>query len=156
MTIGQIEIISNSASQTEKIGEELAIEALKERRKKSLIIGLKGDLGGGKTTFMKGFARGLGIRDKILSPTFVIFRKYNIKNSFFDKFYHFDCYRIESGRDILELRLREIFSDSKSIIAIEWSERLSDILPEDILTVDFEVIGEKKRKITVKENSRLK
>ena len=76
------EYLSKSSSQTKKLGESLAKKFLKEKKQKGAkILGLEGDLGGGKTTFLQGFAKGLGLKEKILSPTFIIMRKFKIQNS---------------------------------------------------------------------------
>lgn len=86
------------------------------------IIALQGELGAGKTTFAQGFAQGLGIKSKIISPTFLIIRQYPIPNQK-NFFYHIDLYRLEKV-DIKSSGLDEIFSDPKNIVLIEWSERL--------------------------------
>ena len=125
----------------------------------AFIVGLTGDLGGGKTTFLQGFAKGFGIEQKITSPTFVIMKKYEIKknnkrllrknkkkNLFF---YHIDCYRIQRQQDVLCLGLKEIMSDCKNIVAIEWADRIKEIIPEDAAWINFEFINEKKRKIMI-------
>ena len=71
--------ITNSSSQTKELGEKLAKKISKGKPKKAaFVIGLKGELGGGKTTFLQGFARGLGVKEKILSPTFIIMKKFQI------------------------------------------------------------------------------
>lgn len=129
--------------QTERLGKKLCQEVLKRRLKeRALVIALSGDLGGGKTTFLKGFARGLGIKDKILSPTFIIMRKSQIPNpeQRFRFFYHLDCYRIEKPKEILELGFREIIADPKNIVAIEWSEKIKKILPPNTFSVKFELV----------------
>ncbi len=97
----------------------------------ALILSLEGDLGGGKTTFLQGFAKGLGIKEKILSPTFVIMRKSKIKNqkSKFNNFYHIDCYRIQKPKEILDLGWKEIIKNPRNIVAVEWAEKISKILP---------------------------
>jgi len=72
---------TKNEKETEKLGKEIGRKILKEKPGKiAKIIALEGDLGGGKTTFLKGFAKGLGIKEKILSPTFILFRKFNIKH----------------------------------------------------------------------------
>ena len=88
--------ITSGITQTQKIAQNLAKEISKKPRKKGLVVGLEGDLGGAKTTFVQGFAKGLGIKDKILSPTFIIYRKHG-------NLYHFDCYRIKGSKDLLTL-----------------------------------------------------
>jgi len=138
--------------QTKKLGEILAREVLKtESQKRALVINLEGDLGGGKTTFLQGFAKGLGIKEKILSPTFIIMRKFKIQNpkSKFGNFYHVDCYRIEKPKEILDLGFKGIVSGSRNIVAIEWADRIRKIIPKGALSLQFEFINKNKRKITI-------
>ena len=83
----RLEIITQTAEETQKIGCFLAEEIVKElkrvskKKKEAWVIGLKGDLGGGKTTFVQGFARGCGIKEKITSPTFVLLKRYSLSIS---------------------------------------------------------------------------
>ncbi len=144
-----------SPNQTKKLGEILAKEILSSRfDKKAFILGLEGDLGGGKTTFLQGFARGLAIKQKITSPTFVILKKFEIQLSKFEFFYHIDCYRIEKPKEILELGFKVIISNPRNIVAIEWADRIRKILSEDTLTLKFEFIDKNKRKIIIKNDRR--
>ena len=140
-------ILANSACQTKKIGEKMAKEILKKPLEKTaFVIGLLGDLGGGKTTFIQGFAKGLGIKQRITSPTFVIMRRYQTGRS--DRFfYHFDCYRIQKPKEILDLGFQEIISNPQNIVAIEWAERIEKIMPKNTLFLKFDFINAKKRKI---------
>lgn len=146
------EYFTNNSSQTKKLGRILAEKIFKERTKdKFKIVALKGDLGGGKTTFLQGFAKGLGIKEKILSPTFVIVKKFRIKKKGeFKFFYHIDCYRIQGSKEILDLDFKKIISDSQNIVAIEWSERILGILPKNTILINFEFINKNKRKIIIK------
>lgn len=145
--------LTGSYRQTKKLGEKLAEEILKSKPlKRAFIIGLEGELGGGKTTFLQGFAKGLGIKEKILSPTFIIIRKFQIPKSKFKilklkYFYHIDCYRIQKPEDLLVLGLREIISNPQNIVTIEWADCIKKILPKDILILKFKFIDDKKRKI---------
>jgi len=148
------EYLTKNPNQTKKIGEVLAKKILKTHlRKGAFIIGLEGDLGGGKTTFLQGFARGLGIKEKILSPTFVIMKKFKIRvdscsnSRRFVYFYHIDCYRIQKPKEILDLGFREIISSPKNIVAVEWSDRIRKILPRGILILKFEFIDKNKRRV---------
>lgn len=146
--------ITNTTNQTKKIGELLAKEILLGgARKESLVLSLNGYLGGGKTTFVQGFAKGLGIKEKILSPTFVILKRFKLINKNYNNFYHIDCYRIQNSKEILSLNIKEILKDSKNIVAIEWAERIKNILPKDSITLHFEVIEKNKRKLTLKYNA---
>lgn len=153
--------ITTNYKQTQKLGRKLAKEISKKSLgKMAVILGLRGDLGGGKTTFLQGFAMGLGIKEKILSPTFVIMkhfpicrceepkRRSNLKKTFTD-FYHFDCYRINKPAEILELRFKEIISNPKNIVAIEWSERIKKILPKDTIFIQFKFMDKNKREIII-------
>ena len=144
--------LSKNISKTKKIGEFLAKEFLKigPQKEKAFILGLIGDLGGGKTTFLQGFARGLGIKERVLSPTFIIMRKFNIQDAKFKNFYHFDCYRIQKPKEILELGWRDLINRPENIIAIEWADRVFKILPKDALILKFDFINDKTREISLK------
>lgn len=142
---------TNSPGETKKIGQLLAEKILKSKPKKGAqVLALKGDLGGGKTTFLKGFAKGLKVRKKILSPTFLIFKKFKIRNKDFKNFYHFDCYRIQKPKEILELDFKKIISEPQNIVAVEWAERIKKILPQNIIWVFFGFLNKKKRKVLIK------
>ncbi len=136
--------------QTKKLGEILAKEILRTKIKKTaFVIGLEGDLGGGKTTFLQGFAKGLGVKEKILSPTFVILKRLKVQDGRFKDFYHIDCYRIQKPKEILDLGFKEIISNPKNIVAIEWADRIGKILPKNSIILKFEFIGQNKRKIII-------
>jgi len=143
--------LTNSFKKTKKLGEILAKEILKTHlKRKAFVVGLEGDLGGGKTTFLQGFARGLKIKEKILSPTFIIFRKFKIQNSKFKVFYHIDCYKIKKPKELLDLGFKEIIENPKNIVAIEWAENIKKILPKDTKILKFEFVDPNKRKIVLK------
>jgi tRNA threonylcarbamoyladenosine biosynthesis protein TsaE len=144
-----MEFITKTPSQTKKLGEILAKEILKSNFKNSVILALKGDLGGGKTTFLQGFAKGLGIKEKILSPTFIILKKFQIPNSKYKYFYHFDCYRIEKSKEVLKLGFKKLISNPKNIVAIEWADKIRKIVPKNSLKIDFKFINKNNRKINV-------
>ncbi|OIP74778.1 MAG: tRNA (adenosine(37)-N6)-threonylcarbamoyltransferase complex ATPase subunit type 1 TsaE [Parcubacteria group bacterium CG2_30_36_18] len=139
-------------SQTRKLGEILAKEILKTKpRKDAFLLGLEGDLGGGKTTFLQGFAKGLGIKQKILSPTFLIIKKFSIFNFKFSNFYHIDCYRIEKPKEILDLGFKEIISIPQNIVAVEWADRIRKIMSKNTIWITFQFINKNKRKIAIKK-----
>jgi len=141
--------------QTKKLGEILAKEILKTKLKNNaFVLGLEGDFGGGKTTFLQGFAKGLGVKEKILSPTFIIVKKFQIQDSGFQfrNFYHIDCYRIQKPKELLDLDFKKIISDSRNIVAIEWVNRIQKILPKDTIMLKFDFISQKTRKITINSN----
>jgi len=143
MKIMSFEIFSKNIKQTQKTAKLLAEEILNlKNRNNALILALQGELGVGKTTFIQAFAKGLGIKNKITSPTFVLMKNY--KN-----LYHIDCYRIKNYKDILELDFEEIVSNSKNIIVIEWAEKIKKILPKNTIWLKFKVISENQRKILI-------
>jgi tRNA threonylcarbamoyladenosine biosynthesis protein TsaE len=143
--------LTNSAAETKKVAIEMAKQILRcGPKKKAFLIGLVGDLGGGKTTFIQGLAKGLGIKDKILSPTFVIMKKFEIKHFRFQHFYHFDCYRFLDAKDILDLGFKKIINDPDNIIAIEWADKVKNILPKTTNWINFNFIDDKKRKIIIR------
>ncbi len=139
-----MEYFTKSSSETKKLGESLAKEILKTTNSgNAFVISLIGDLGSGKTTFLQGFAKGLGIKDKINSPTFVIMKRY--KN-----FYDFDCYRIKKSKELLALGFKEIISNPQNIIALEWADQIKDILPKHALIIKFDFIDENTRCVKMK------
>lgn len=109
---------------------------------------LTGDLGGGKTQFTKGLAKGLGIKDPITSPTFIYENIYQGKKL---KLYHFDLYRSDViDEDIKDLML-EAFEDESGIAVVEWADRAKDYWPKKYNHLDFRWQGENKREIIISE-----
>jgi len=148
--VKSLEYSTSGPSQTKKIGEILAQEIAKTKLKKvAFTIALEGELGSGKTTFLQGFARGLRIKEKILSPTFVIMRKFKIrkKSCDFANFYHIDCYRIGKPKEILELEFREIILNPRNIVAIEWAGRIRKILPKNKIVLKFKFIDKSNTRV---------
>jgi tRNA threonylcarbamoyladenosine biosynthesis protein TsaE len=138
------QFITQNQKQTQGLAKILAREILKYKntKKNALIFGLVGNLGAGKTTFIQAFAKGLGIRSKITSPTFVLMKKYG-------NLYHIDCYRIKDYKDILALDFQEIISNPKNIIMIEWAEKIRKILLQDTIWIKFDINGKTARKIKI-------
>ena len=139
-------LFTASPAQTRKAGKVLAEEIFITRLgQKALFIGLMGDLGAGKTTFLQGFARALAIKERILSPTFLIMRKLPMARS--RTFYHVDCYRISKEKELLDLGFKEILADSRNIIVVEWADKIPGILPKDAIILKFFHLDINKRKI---------
>ena len=146
-------IISKSSEQTQKIASQLASNLSGNE-----ILCFSGELGSGKTTFIQGLAKGLGITENITSPTFVIFKKYKAKNNFHplgdhpkgEEFYHFDLYRIHDPQEVLDLGFTEIINNKKNISAIEWSEKIKDLIPlKNVIYIKLEYQNKNQRKITI-------
>jgi len=143
-----MKILTKNERETMKIGEMIGNFLISGKSKKR-ILALEGELGGGKTTFLKGLAKGLGIKENILSPTFILIRRFNIQNSKFKNFYHIDCYRIKERKEILKLGLKKILRDSKNIVAIEWANKIKSILPKETIFLNFKILTKKERLIEI-------
>ena len=143
-----LKIISNSSTTTQKVARLFAKELSKEKIRTARVIALHGNLGAGKTTFIQGFLRGLGVKSKITSPTFVILKNYKIKKGNYAKAYHIDCYRIQSSQEILDLGFKEIISNPGNIVLVEWPERISAIMPKNATRINFKY-GKKENERTL-------
>ena len=132
--------ISHSVGQTEEIAFKLA-----RNLKRGDCVAYRGGLGAGKTAFTRGLARGLGIEDAVMSPTFSLVNEYEGDITL----YHFDMYRIENEDDLYMTGFFD-YLDSDGILAIEWSENISSALPEDTIYITIEKSdkGENTREIT--------
>lgn len=136
-----MKVITKSAKETQEFGEKLAL-----KYQNGGILALFGDLGAGKTTFTQGFAEGLGIKDKVISPTFIIMRQYPLpeKKAYFN---HIDLYRLDQINQLEEIGLSEIFADPKNIVLIEWAEKLGNLLPKNATKIKFKQIAEEIREL---------
>ena len=127
--------VSESAEQTKTLGEQFA----KQLNKGDVVL-LKGEMGAGKTVFVKGVAKALGITDMITSPTYAYMNDYD------GVLYHYDCYRLSCGEDAERLGLTDYFNGD-NICLIEWAENIEDALPDIVKTVTILKTGENERKI---------
>lgn len=108
---------------------------------------MTGELGGGKTQFVKGLAEGLGIAEPVSSPTFTYEKVYQSPQGL--QLHHYDLYRSDSlDEDIAEL-LQESFG-SEAVVAVEWAERAKNVWPEKFTILNFDWVGENERKIDIK------
>lgn len=127
------------AGATERLGEVVGA-ALRGGE----VIELVSDLGGGKTTFVRGVARGLGSTDKVASPTFTISRQYQAGSL---TLHHFDFYRLaEPG--LMADELAEVLADPQAIIVVEWGALVGHVLPAERLSIDLKATGETGRALT--------
>ena len=138
-----MEIISHSPAETESVGEQFGRAA-----KCGWVIALTGELGAGKTQFVRGLARGLGIAAQVHSPTFTLVNEYGGGRL---KLFHLDLYRLETREQILSAGVEEFLSPD-GVAVIEWAERLADgrwqmADGKKIVRVKIEIVGESDRKI---------
>jgi len=141
-----MEFTTKSARGTQKLGRKVAADLVK---KTPTIIALTGDLGSGKTTFVQGFAKALGVRKKIISPTFILMRTYKARKR--KMLYHLDLYRLESNfeEEIENLGIKDVWKDGKNILVIEWAEKIKDLLPTGTIWIKFEYFIDNQRKIII-------
>ena len=121
-----MEKVSNSPAETEALGEWLA-----DRLEPGAVIAFTGDLGAGKTAFTRGLARGLGVTERVTSPTFTIVNEYEGRLPLF----HFDMYRLGSSEELFDIGWEDYLARG-GICAVEWSENIDDAL-EDCIRVDI-------------------
>ncbi len=113
---------------------------LLRRRKRSgraAVFALYGNLGAGKTTFVQGFGKRMGIRRRMLSPTFVFMKRYAIHAASFRVVYHYDLYRMRSKNDAEHLFLPDALKDGRAIVLIEWPEKIIRMIPKPYRTIRF-------------------
>lgn len=151
-----METITQSPAETEKLGQKVGNWLIQNRKnnKKAVVLALEGQLGSGKTTFTQGLANGLGIKKRVISPTFILMRSYrlSVKNKAFKNLYHLDLYRLEENIDneLATLGFFDLFDNPCNILLVEWADKARDFLPQDTIWVNFETLGEGERKITIK------
>lgn len=131
--------ISHSPSETEAFAETMARQVPGES-----VVGLVGDLGAGKTQFVKGFARGFGITERVLSPTFALLHLYTTGRM---PLYHIDFYRLETVQQIIGAGLHEYFAPD-GITIVEWWDRWTGNIPANFWLFTFETLNDTERRIT--------
>ncbi len=112
------------------------------------VLGLSGDLGAGKTTFVQALARHLGVTETVTSPTYLIMRGYETASAQFPHLVHMDAYRIESLAELAPLRFAEVVARPETLLLIEWVERVAAALPVPVLTLTFALSPDGSRTIT--------
>lgn len=122
------------------------------RLKGGEFIELIGDLGSGKTVFVRGLAKGAGSKDAVASPSFTVAREYRAKNF---TIHHYDLYRLEET-GVVGQELAESIEDAKVTVVIEWAALASALLPEDRLSVHFQVVADEKRILKLSAGSKHK
>lgn len=136
-------IISHSVEETIRTGYEFG-----KQLKPGDIICLKGDLGAGKTHFVKGVASAFGIKpEKVSSPTYTLIHEYSSRIPV----YHFDCYRLEREQEALEIGAEEYFYGD-GVCLIEWPEKISSLIPEDAFEVEINHRSGSEREIIIHQN----
>ena len=148
--------VSGNPEESRKFAGYLAEKILTERRTENdaLVLALYGDLGSGKTICAQAFAEVLGVKERVKSPTFIIFRKSKVadkkwREKGFENFYHFDVYRIHSEKEILNLGWEEIISNPENIVLVEWADKIENILPKNCVKINFKHLKGDKREMEI-------
>lgn len=146
-----VKITTKSPKETIALGRKFA-RSLKGRE----VIALIGDLGGGKTTFTKGVARGLGIKKPIRSPSFVLMNSHEIPGKKGLTLHHLDAYRLTSLTDISSLGLSDVLGRPKAIVLVEWADNVINKLPKITHLIEFKFVDENRRNIKINLKLRVK
>lgn len=149
--------LTKNSSETKKLAISIANEVKKKHDcKNAFILALSGNLGSGKTTFVHGFAKGLGIKELLKSPTFILMQIFSVPPKSYKlkakSLIHIDAYRLEKPKELLHLGLKEILRDPHNIVVIEWAEKVKKLLSKDTIWIYFKHAGKNKRKIFILSN----
>lgn len=141
MALIREKITTSSQEQTKRLGDKLA-----RRLHPGSLVALIGPLGSGKTTLIKGICKGLGIKELVRSPCFVIMAQYPGKL----QVYHFDLFRLKNPEELFSIGYEEYFYGD-GICLVEWAEKAKGFLPEDRIDVFLRIVSESKREIQIEE-----
>ncbi len=136
-----LEIITNSELETELVGERLAANL-----PDGSVVAMYGELGAGKTAFVRGMARGMGIACRVSSPTFTIVNEYEGPRTLI----HFDMYRLKSPDELFDIGWEDYLARN-AVCAVEWSENVSAAFDGSEITARFTKLSESSRRITIEE-----
>ncbi|MBI2012872.1 MAG: tRNA (adenosine(37)-N6)-threonylcarbamoyltransferase complex ATPase subunit type 1 TsaE [Candidatus Colwellbacteria bacterium] len=134
--MAKVEFSSQNPRETGDLAKSLAQEILKtEPGKKALVIGFIGELGSGKTTFIKALIRMMGTKSRIVSPTFIFSRPYKLARKPISTAWHFDLYRLGSGKEVKAIGLKEAISNPQNLVLVEWADKTKQVLPEETIWI---------------------
>lgn len=136
-----MEIVTESEKQTEEVAKDFA-----RSLKGGELIALFGDLGAGKSVFTRGLARGLGIKERIASPTFVFIKTHKRGKI---TLHHIDLYRLHNTQDVEGLGLEDIIAQDNAVVVVEWADKMGKNLPKKRIDISLEKIDDQKRRIRI-------
>lgn len=140
-----METITTSQEETQEFGKHIT-----DQFNGGDILLLKGDLGAGKTTLMKGLAIGLGVANTVSSPTFTLMNHYPAHSGNIKNLVHIDTYRLENEYDLKDIGAEDYLCEPSTLCVIEWPEKIMGLLKnKKVFTITIEHLGENKRKITM-------
>jgi tRNA threonylcarbamoyladenosine biosynthesis protein TsaE len=133
-------IRTENAVDTEALGLRLG-----EQLQGGEVVELIGDVGAGKTTLVRGIARGIGSLEHVSSPTFTVYKVYNGGRL---PLYHYDFYRLQDDQ-VVKNELEEIVSQEQAVIVLEWAEQIGSVLPKAHMKISFRTLGEHTRELSI-------
>jgi tRNA threonylcarbamoyladenosine biosynthesis protein TsaE len=122
---------------------------LKPLPDRATVVGLYGDLGAGKTTFVQAAAKALGVTETLNSPTFLIFKTYQLKAKSYKLLVHVDAYRLKNSTELAQLRFAELLADPYNLIFVEWANKVADLLPPNHAKLFFAFADINSRSVTL-------
>ena len=137
------EYTSNNIEQTGQVAQEIA-----KTLQGGEVLALSGNLGAGKTIFVKALAKAMGVEENITSPTFVLMKVYDLEVGKINKLVHVDCYRLEGREDLADIGLSDYLAFDNSVVVIEWADKIID-LPNNTIKIKIENLGGDQRRIIV-------
>lgn len=133
---------------TEMAGVAEEVLSVLPQRDSAHVLALTGELGAGKTTFVQRIAKALGIREHVVSPTFVLMKVYPVSgHDWIRELVHIDAYRVEDSAEMQVLRLEDLYKRAGALICIEWPERIARLIPEDAVKIGIRVLSDGSRDI---------
>lgn len=146
---------ANEECELVEVATDLLAVLLKEKQEnQSVVLTLSGDLGAGKTALVKALAKVLGVSEVVVSPTFVLLKKYETSHEDFSVLVHIDAYRVEDTDELTVLHFDDVLKSKDALVCIEWPEKIPTSLntPHLAITISEEKNGERVFTVTKKQS----
>ncbi len=140
-----VRILSKNIQETEAMAQKLAAGL-----QGGELIALVGNLGAGKTFFVKAMAQYWGVKETITSPTFVLLKTYDTRHKKIHKLVHVDCYRLEGEEDLADIGLQDYLNQPDTVVVVEWADKISN-LPEKTIKIKIDYIDNEQRQISIEK-----
>lgn len=136
-----------SLKEMNQVAEYLIGKSEKAKSDNAVVLALSGDLGSGKTTLSQHIGKALGIEENLISPTFVIMKRYELHSQAFKNLIHIDAYRLKNPDELLKIGWQDIYSNKENLIIIEWPEMVEGLIPSNAIKVKLSHMGDDTRHI---------